>query len=116
MKTILGKFTRSDGKPAAHATLTLKLDRTAQTIIESGAELEWPDDYEKSVQLTADGEIPPGVTILANDEIAPDGTDYKVRVLDPEAESGPSPITYYRGWLELVGPEPIDLNTLDSRL
>lgn len=116
MKTILGKFTQSDGKPAANATLTLKLDQTAHTIIKGGAELEWPDDYEKSVQLTAGGEIPPGVTILANDEIAPGGTDYKVRVFEPESEGGPLPLTHFRGWLEIVGNSPIDLNTLDPAL
>lgn len=117
MKTIVGKFSRSaDGKPLANATLTLKLDRTAQTIIESGAELEWPEDYEKSVQLDESGAIPPGFTIRANDEIAPDGTDYELRVFDTEAESGPCPITHYRNWLELVGSETIDLNTLDPDL
>jgi hypothetical protein len=33
-----------------------------------------------------------------------------------EAEGGPSPITHYRGWLNIAGDAPINLNTLDPNL
>ena len=113
MKTIVGKFTDSyDGRPAANAILTLKLDRGAE-IIATGEEVEF--DYMQTVQLDEWGRIPPGTRILSNDELSPEETSYEVRVCGP-AEGGGMPRNYYHGWLNLIGPEPIDLNPLDPEL
>lgn len=117
MKTISGKFYFSNGKPAANAQLILELDKAALTIIESGQELDWTSDYdEKVIQLDEHGKIPPETRIVCNDELLPEDTDYKVRLVAPSGDDEGRTTTVYSDFLRIVGPEPIDIPRLDPQL
>jgi hypothetical protein len=116
MKIVRGKFF-SNGKPAANAQLILELGRTAHKLIESGQELDWPSDYdEKVIQLDEHGQIPPKTRIICNDEVLPEDTDYEIRLIAPDSDGEGRTTTLYSNWLNIIGPEPIDIPSLDPQL
>ena len=79
MKTITGQFLRPDGSVAAGATLFLLLSQDAV----ASSPMETITHARVSITLDANGNIPGGTTIFANDELLPAGTYYHVVVVDP---------------------------------
>jgi len=116
MKTIVGKFTRPDGKPAANAILTLTLSQDARVIATGeklvgsrGSNSRSGDLHEIVIELDENGAIPPGKEIHASDELKPAGTYYSVSVVS--ASNGYDE-SCYGEWLKIVGESPIDLLAL----
>ena len=102
MKTIIGQFLRPDGSPAAGATLYLLLsqDAVATSPMETITHARIP------ITLDANGNIPAGTVIWANDELLPVGTYFHVVVIDG---------TYGKCFderLTISGASPINLNAI----
>lgn len=137
MKTIAGKFFKSDGSPVG-ANCKILLQLTAPftgaeiTVLETGEKRNWPQDFSfwDEIQLTEQGCIPEGTTILGNDEVevswhgevSEEGTTYDIRVMEEMERRMPDGTLerwteyHYMGELTLAGPEPICLNDLDPQL
>lgn len=99
MKTITGTFRHPDGAPASKEIVVFTLSQDAM-IIGNGAQVE---PLPIKIQLDANGAIPAGTQILANDELHPDGTYYHVRITSGNG--------YYEQF-QLIGSSPININAL----
>src|SRR5713226_4172519 len=99
---ISGTFKRPDGSPASGSVLTLALSQDAVTI-DGSAVIE---KYLVWITLDANGAIPSGVQVWGNDEILPANTYYTAEISNP-------PFGYaYNENLKIIGPSPVNLNTL----
>jgi len=103
VKTITGSFKLENDEPAAEGILSLWLSQDAKVI---STRTEVKGDRKIEIQLDENGAIPAGTEILANDELRPAGTYYTIDVW--HGNGG----TFYRGWIKIVGPSPIDLTAI----
>ena len=76
-KSITGSFVLSNGSPVSNGTLYLQLSQNAVTTATPPVQVS---SRIYSIGLDINGSLPSGAARLANDELSPSGTYYKLTV------------------------------------
>ena len=103
MKIITGgNFVYANGLPVSNGILTFQL--LSNLTLSGGGQLS---QQIVSFQLDANGNLPVGATILANDEISPAGSTYTVNLY---ASNGS--LAYGAEQFAITGPSPINISNI----